>query len=154
MQIPIENQRVKEIIKHFCNGNELLFSKNIGISQPRVNRLFSLDPRSKKYPMVSFEIIQSIINKFIDIDAEWLVTGNGEMLKEKSQSKSQNQDYRDKYIEILEENRELLKENKRLKELIGTDENIVFQKPRTYAVAEDDPKRLVRPKEKLKKSKD
>ncbi|MCK0206181.1 S24 family peptidase [Ornithobacterium rhinotracheale] len=31
--------------------------------------------------MVSFEIIQAITNKFIDVNAEWLVTGKGEMQK-------------------------------------------------------------------------
>lgn len=82
MELPIENQRVKKIIEYFCNGNELQFSKEIKISQPRINRLFSIDSRSGKFPMVSFEIIQAIINKYIDVDSEWLITGKGSMLKE------------------------------------------------------------------------
>lgn len=84
MELPIENQRVKKVIDMYCDGNELRFSKEIGISQPRINRLFSLDPRSGKYPIVSFEIIQAIINKYIILSAEWLITGRGltEMSKE------------------------------------------------------------------------
>ncbi|UCA61694.1 peptidase S24 [Chryseobacterium rhizoplanae] len=81
MLLPIENQRIKDLINYFCDGNELQFSREIGISQPRINRLFSTDPRSGKYPIVSFEIIQSIINKFIDVNSEWLIIGKGEMLK-------------------------------------------------------------------------
>ncbi|WP_053326901.1 S24 family peptidase [Chryseobacterium gallinarum] len=82
MNLPIENQRVKNVIDYFCDGNVLRFSKEIGISQPRINRLFTIDTRSGKYPLVSFEIIQAIINKFIKIDSEWLIVGKGEMLKE------------------------------------------------------------------------
>ncbi|NAW52173.1 S24 family peptidase [Elizabethkingia argentiflava] len=81
MELPTENQRIKDILNYYCKGNETMFSKEIGISQPRINRLFSLDPRNGKYPLVSFEIIQAIINKFININAEWLLTGKGCMLK-------------------------------------------------------------------------
>lgn len=81
MLIPIENQRVKKVIDKYCDGNELRFSKEIGISQPRINRLFSLDPRSGKYPLVSFEIIQAIINKYINLSAEWLISGRGQTEK-------------------------------------------------------------------------
>lgn len=82
MDIPSENQRIKTVIEKYCGGNELQFSKAIGISQPRINRLFSKDPRSDKYPMVSFDIVQSVINKFINISAEWLITGRGSIEKE------------------------------------------------------------------------
>lgn len=78
MLLPVENQRIKNVIDKYCDGNELRFSKEIGISQPRINRLFSLDPRSGKYPLVSFEIIQAIINKYINLSAEWLISGRGE----------------------------------------------------------------------------
>lgn len=81
MELPIENQRVKKIINHFCKGSENQFSKEIGISQPRINRLFSKDVRSDKYPLLSFEIAQAIINKFVNINPEWLMIGHGPMLK-------------------------------------------------------------------------
>ena len=84
--LPIENQRVKNVIDFTTKGNVLQFSKEIGISQPRINRLFSIDTRSGKYPLVSFEIVQAIINKFVNINAEWLLTGEGEMLKSENTS--------------------------------------------------------------------
>lgn len=91
MEIPAENQRIRTIIEYFCDGNELQFSKEINISQPRINRLFNIDPRNNKYPAVTFDIIKAIINKFINVSAEWLVTGMGDMKKntyEDSESES------------------------------------------------------------------
>lgn len=98
MELPVENQRVKDVIDFTFEGNELQFSKEIGISQPRINRLFSLDKRSGKYPLVSFEIAQAIINKFIEISPEWLLTGRGEMLKPAHENQEPN-------ITILKGNR-------------------------------------------------
>lgn len=81
MSLPVENKRIKRLIDYYSNGSENQFSKEIKISQPRINRLFSVDNRNGKYPLVSFEIVQAIINKFIDVNPEWLLTGEGEMLK-------------------------------------------------------------------------
>lgn len=92
MSLPIENQRVKEVIIFTTKGNELQFSKEIGVSQPRINRLFTIDKRSGKYPLVSFEITQAIINKFVNINSEWLLTGKGSMLKEEEAKKAAQQD--------------------------------------------------------------
>ena len=82
MDFPPENARVKQIIDFYCKGNVNKFSREINISQPRISRLFSIDPRNNRYPLVSFEIVQSIINKFININSEWLLTGKGPILKE------------------------------------------------------------------------
>lgn len=84
MMLPVENQRLKQVINHFCDGNVLLFSRSIGVSQPRISRLFTPDKRSNKYPLVSFEIIQATINKYININSEWLIVGKGTMLKKDS----------------------------------------------------------------------
>lgn len=78
MLLPSDNQRIKDVIDFYCNGNELQFSKEINISQPRINRLFKVDPRSDKYPAPSYEIVQAIINKFVEINPRWLLTGDGE----------------------------------------------------------------------------
>lgn len=127
MKLPLENQRVKKIIDYYCNGNELQFSKEINISQPRINRLFSLDSRSNKYPVVSFEIIQAIINKFINIDSTWLITGKGEMLRSNTDNKAINteRDYNKLPIEeklniLYHETLDLKKQNEKLKMLSET----------------------------------
>lgn len=90
MNLPEENKRVEKVIDHTCNGNQLLFSKEIGISQPRINRLFKIDNRSGKFPLVSFEIIQAIINKYINISSRWLLTGEGSMLKSKRRGEAKS----------------------------------------------------------------
>ena len=100
--LPVENQRVKKIIDFTTNGNVLQFSKEIGISQPRINRLFSIDSRNGKYPLISFEIAQAIINKFVNIRTEWLLTGEEPMLKPEIQE--QTVSHNDKYTVVLEKN--------------------------------------------------
>jgi hypothetical protein len=47
-----------------------------------------------------------------DLNIDWLVTGEGNMLK--SEASEANIDYKEKYVELLEENRKLSKENREL----------------------------------------
>jgi len=85
MSLPIENQRLKDIMFFYAKNNISKFSNDIGISQPRISRLFIKDKRNGTYPKLSFEIVQSVINKFIDVNPEWLLTGSGSMLKSDTQ---------------------------------------------------------------------
>lgn len=112
--LPVENQRVKKIIDFTTNDNVLQFSKEIGISQPRINRLFSIDSRNGKYPLISFEIAQAIINKFVNIRAEWLLTGEEPMLKPEIQE--QTVSHNDKYTAVLEKNNAYLEKINTLQE--------------------------------------
>lgn len=83
MGLPKENARLKKVIEYYFEGNESAFSKAIGVSQPRINRLFSEDKRSGEFPLISFEILQATINKYVEINPEWLINGRGEMFKNK-----------------------------------------------------------------------
>ncbi|MFV0501380.1 MAG: hypothetical protein ACK5MH_07315 [Bacteroidales bacterium] len=80
---------------------------------------------------------------FQEISPEWLLTGNGPMLKSESHNKiqedevSNNVDYKEKYINIIEENRELridiINKEKQIQELKETTEKLkekidLFQK--------------------------
>lgn len=122
--LPVENQRVKKIIDFTTNGNVLQFSKEIGISQPRINRLFSIDSRNGKYPLISFEIAQAIINKFVNIRTEWLLTGEEPMLKPEIQE--QTVSHNDKYTVVLEKNNaHLEKINTLQEEKIASLENTI-----------------------------
>lgn len=87
--IPDITLRIREIINIMFSGNELAFSKAIDISQPRINRLFKPDPRNNNYPHPSLEMVEKITNKFINISSEWLLTGNGSMLKEEGLESNQ-----------------------------------------------------------------
>ncbi len=81
MNIPEKNKRIRQLIDIKTNGSVNKFSKKINISQPRMSRLFNFDKKIDKYSPVFIDIIDAIINIFVDINIEWLMTGRGEMLK-------------------------------------------------------------------------
>jgi hypothetical protein len=79
--------------------------------------------KNKKKPIKS-DSLANILAEIPDLNALWLLTGKGEMLneskekmltaadqQEKYQIKSREDYWKDKYIEVLEENRELHKKN-------------------------------------------
>lgn len=78
---------------------------------------------------INSETIQKIISIYPDVDAHWLVTG--EFKKEEKEEKKENcvmeepqkygGDYKDKYIEVLEENRQL---NKKVLRLMESNNNL------------------------------
>lgn len=89
IDLPSENLRVKQIIDFTTDGNELEFSHQIGISQPRINRLFRKDAKKNSYPVVTLSIIQAIVNKYKNISLDWLVLGMGNMLRESYSNENQ-----------------------------------------------------------------
>lgn len=80
MEIPNINIRVKQIIDLQTNGNVKKFAESINISQQTINRLFNIDTRTNKYPLVTTEILISITEMYVHINSYWLLTGNGEMI--------------------------------------------------------------------------
>jgi len=81
MEIPKLNKRILQLIELKTGGSVNKFSKIINVSQPRMSRLFNFDKKMQKYPTVSTDIIIKVINIFIDINIEWLLTGKGDMFK-------------------------------------------------------------------------
>lgn len=72
------NKRVIELIDYFnISGNE--FAKRIGIPQTTFSNIINRDSDIKA------SIIEAIITQFGDISLDWLITGNGEMLKSDTQ---------------------------------------------------------------------
>lgn len=90
--LPYANRKVYELIQEVTNGNVRAFAKSINVSQQRLNRIFCIDKRSGKYPSISDDIKQGIIDAY-DKDEIWFITdkgntiltGEGEMLKEKQE---------------------------------------------------------------------
>lgn len=124
------------------------FAKNgLGYaSSEKLNRL--KDPTKRP----SFDIIEDVSNKFVDINVRWIVTGKGEMIDQLSKIEDRTKhidDFKEKYLEVLEKNMELHEENKRLREL-ATKKDTEFPKETYYRVAEDTPKPLAGSKKKLK----
>ncbi|PKH52441.1 hypothetical protein CXF68_17850 [Tenacibaculum sp. Bg11-29] len=81
MNLPEINDRLKDIIDFCSNGNVSDFSKKLkGISQQKLNRLFNLDSRTKKYPTISQDIITEVLSEIPEINPTWFLLGKGEML--------------------------------------------------------------------------
>lgn len=70
------NNRIDELINYFSQGNKSLFSKQIGVTPSVIGNITG---ERKGNP--SFDVINKIINAFVNINANWLITGHGEMLQ-------------------------------------------------------------------------
>ena len=66
------SNRIKEVVAHFCNGNNRKFASIIETGETNIrNYIAGRQPK--------FEVISSIASKF-EINCEWLLTGKGDML--------------------------------------------------------------------------
>lgn len=79
------NERISYLIDLQTNGNRKKFSEKIGFAAQVVSNIVS---GRKSKP--SFDVINSIISTFDDLNANWLITGEGEMLKETATKKESN----------------------------------------------------------------
>lgn len=67
------NFRIKELVDHFSKGNNSEFGNKIGVNEANIrNYIAGTEPK--------FNVLEKIANNF-EINYEWLLTGNGEMLK-------------------------------------------------------------------------
>lgn len=82
-KIPEINARIMQVIDYYSNKNVTKFANSIEITQQTLNRLFIIDKRTGKYPLATTEIIKKI-SEMYDIDANWILTGKGDMLKSSS----------------------------------------------------------------------
>jgi len=100
------SDRIQYIIDNQHNGVRKRFAERIGFSPQVIANIVS---GRKSKP--SFDVLNSIISTNDDISAYWLLTGKGEMLKNTVTAKDSNAkdvlNYKEKYIELLEENRNL-----------------------------------------------
>lgn len=62
--MPYANRKVYELIQSETDGNVRAFAKNINVSQQSLNRIFCIDKRNGKYPSISKDIKQGIIDVY------------------------------------------------------------------------------------------
>ncbi len=75
------NDRILYIIENQTSGNKRKFAERIGFA-PQV--VFNIVSGRKTKP--SFDVLEAIITSFDDISSEWLLTGQGSILREDKQS--------------------------------------------------------------------
>ncbi|WP_156032883.1 S24 family peptidase [Prevotella sp. 10(H)] len=80
------NQRIQEIIDKMYFGNKRAFSKAAGISASVTENIVGT-----RHTKPSFDITSKIISSFENINSEWLLTGQGNMLKSEIPSPVQNE---------------------------------------------------------------
>ena len=90
------SQRIKELIDEKYTGKVLRFAKTIG--QERADNTYNVI-KGRNQPGLDY--LEAILDNHPDISAEWLLRGEGSMLKE-------DRVYPNDYEEIKEENRKLL----------------------------------------------
>ena len=100
------SDRIQYIINNQHNGTRARFAKSIGFSAQVIANIVS---GRKTKP--SFDVLNAILSTNDDINAYWLLTGKGEILKSTSSSTKNTVDYKEKCIELLEENRKLAADN-------------------------------------------
>lgn len=73
-----KSQMIRELINHFCNGNKAHFANMLGVKPQTINSWLTRD---------TFDT-ELIYSKCVDVSADWLLTGEGEMLKSNGQTES------------------------------------------------------------------
>jgi len=100
------NDRIQAIIDYY-KLNKNSFSKRINVNSSVIHHIVTGKKNgSKNKP--SFDLLEKILIEFENIDANWLVTGKGNILKENNfEEENTNlnpftiEDDKDKYIEAL-----------------------------------------------------
>lgn len=86
--LPLPNRKIYDLVMKHTGGNVTSFAAMIGISQQRVNRIFNIDTRSKKYPSISSEIKSAVMKKFC-IDEVWFLLEDSECIEPTSKKEEQ-----------------------------------------------------------------
>lgn len=71
--MPYANRKVYELIQSETGGNVKAFARSINVSQQSLNRIFCIDKRNGKYPSISNEIKQGIIDVY-GKDEIWFIS--------------------------------------------------------------------------------
>ena len=89
--------RLQEII-NYSDLNVSSFAKKIGVVDQTIRGIV-VQRRNKP----GFDILAKILQTFTWVDAEWLITGKGEMIKQKTTTKTENSPSLAELIQYLRE---------------------------------------------------
>ena len=100
MNIFIKMTSIKDrydfLIDHFSGGNKRLFARSIGVSPSVIENIVGTRQTNP-----SFEILQKTLIAYENINANWLINGNGIQLVEKKESTSNKECERCQFHEDL-----------------------------------------------------
>lgn len=102
-------ERIKEVIE-YKQMSASKFASVIGVAQTTLSG--HLNDQRK----INIDVICGIVNSFEDISAEWLLTGKGEMIRNKSGGIDTDNN---EIIELREQVKELTIENRLMRDLLG-----------------------------------
>lgn len=90
------NFRIKSLIDIFCKGNNSAFARKVGAKENNIRHyLNGTEPK--------FSFLKKLTEE-LDINPEWLLTGKGDMLKEKNDSSLEVQEDSEHESRSLEDN--------------------------------------------------
>lgn len=113
------SQRINFLIDHFSDGNVSSFSRKLeGVNTQTLNRIFNIDLRNQRYPTPSTELLVAICSAFPEVNANWLLMGIGDVFLKK-QEIDVDSEWKEKYIQIVEEKEILAKKYMNLLEKIA-----------------------------------
>lgn len=111
------NKRIEILVLHLCKGRQKAFADRIGLSAQNLHAVIGV-----RQTRPGSEILEKIADAFSDVNPDWLLTGNGAMLRE-TDSKDFGRDVVERLqLEIKrerEEKRMILRQNQSLLELLG-----------------------------------
>lgn len=91
-------ERIRKIADDLFNGNISAFCRAVDIKQPTMNTI--LGERQSK---PSYDVLSNIVNaEALNISAQWLLTGKGEMLKSSSSKEESSSITNERLLSIIE----------------------------------------------------
>lgn len=91
-------ERIRKIADELFNGNISAFCRAVDVKQPTMNTI--LGERQSK---PSYDVLSSIVNaEALNISAQWLLTGKGEMLKSSSSKEESAPITNERLLSIIE----------------------------------------------------
>lgn len=70
--MPYSNRKLVELIELRAEGNVMKFSKMVGLSQQRINRLLIRDPRNNSFPRLS-EDVKNAVMESLNLDKDFFI---------------------------------------------------------------------------------
>lgn len=91
-------ERIRKIADDLFNGNISAFCRAVDVKQPTMNTI--LGERQSK---PSYDVLSNIVNaEALNISAQWLLTGKGEMLKSSSSKEESAPITSERLLSIIE----------------------------------------------------